>query len=112
METFGVDLLDLGTERLSYPRLARLVVQLPPGARLHRAIVGHAIWTTSEHLLASLIEATVDGNWQRAQLNSKKSIPRPDPIVRPGAKDPKAKNRTTLTPAQIAERLRAQRRAP
>lgn len=86
------------------------MVRLPATSRTYRAIVGHEVWTTEGHLLAVVADLLQGSNWQRAQASSKQRIPRPDPIPRPG-RSPKGVHRTTLTPDQIAARLRAQRRA-
>lgn len=110
LETFGVDLLDLGSDRLSWSRLGRLLDRLPPNSRSYLAVRGYAAWTPREHLLAALVDILQGANWQRAQLNTKRTIPQPKPIPRPGAAKARRENRTELTPAQIAARLRAQRR--
>jgi hypothetical protein len=110
LEVYGVDLMDLGTDRLTWGRLGRLVRQLPPTSRTTAAVLGHSPWSASEHLLAAVVDVLAAANWQRAQAASKKAIPRPEPIPRPGAQQRTNPRRTTLTPEQIAARLRAQRR--
>jgi hypothetical protein len=54
-----------------------------PGSATAAAVAGHVVWSDQEHLLAALIDAVQIGNWQRV---GKKSVPRPKPVPRPGAK--------------------------
>lgn len=111
LETFGVDILDLGTERLTWGRLARLLEALPPNARTRVAVRGFMAYGPTEHVLAAMGDILLHANWQRAQVNSKRSVPDPKPFPRPGPSVAPA-NRTSLTPAEIHRRLVAQRSAP
>lgn len=107
-----MDILDLGTDRLTWGRLGRLLGALPDNSRVRLSIRGFAAFSLTDHVLASLGDLLLHGNWQRAQVNSKRTVPQPKPFPRPGSDRPKRDNRTSLTPAEIHERLLAQRSAP
>lgn len=61
-------------------RLVSLIWQLPSDSRLVRALDPSAEWSTTEHLLAAVVDALHTANWQRG--GGKGS--RPEPIERPG----------------------------
>ena len=83
----GLDLNDLGTDRLDWRRVRAVITYLPSTSALARSIHGDkALWSTTEHLLASAVDALNVANWQRTG----KKGGRPKPIVRPG--DEPAKN--------------------
>ncbi len=108
---FHVDLLSLGGDGLSWRRLGSLVRQMPPGAAIVAATNPQAAWSTSEHLLATIIDAIVQGNWERValQVKPKDRPPLPVPIERPGMPSKRRRaNRTTLTPEEMRRRLIAQ----
>lgn len=91
---------DLGGESLSWPRLARLVRQLPPESATWQSFTGPEPWGTTEHLLALIVDVLQIANWQRA---GDKRAKRPEPLPRPGmAGGPR---RSDLTPAQMRRRL-------
>lgn len=73
---------DLGTERLTWRRLAALIGQLPREAATTLSVHGDVVrWGAVEHLLASVVDLLAAGNWQRG---GKKHAPRPKPVRRPG----------------------------
>jgi len=104
----GVDLGDLGSERLSFRRLRVLLSHLPQESRTVRAIAGDkAMWSLTDHLLAAGVDALRIANWQRG----KKGAKRPKPIPRPGVKDGKRRiGKTDANPRQVARFLAS--RAP
>lgn len=105
----GVDILDLGTERLSWRRLRALIARLPRDSWTVQAIAGdRARWGDQEHLLATIVDALQQGNWMFAAANSKHSPDPPSPIRRPGDPDPTVRlgGTRTLTPAEF-RRLQA-----
>lgn len=67
---------DLGTGRLRWPRLQRLVTGLPDDSRFVRRLSGSAPgrrgtpdigdWPRQERLLASIIDELAIANWQRS----------------------------------------------
>jgi hypothetical protein len=91
---YGIDLLDLYRGRLSLRRLAVLVRQLPPESATVRALTPEAAWSTTDYLLAAVLDAARWGNWLTVETNKRKGAknPRPLPVPRPG--DPV----TTRTP--------------
>lgn len=73
-------MLELYTGELPPAKAAVLIAQLPMHSRTVRAAGGkEAVWSTHEHLLAHILDATRAGNWQRAGKG-----PKPKPIKRPG----------------------------
>lgn len=102
-----MDLLDLGTERLSWRRFRNLVDRLPVGSQLYRDLHGDG-WTATEHLLAAAVDALNAANWQRGNAGNKSPSPKPKPVPRPG--DAAEASTHKLSPAETAERLRALRR--
>ena len=59
--------------------------KLPPGASLWNEIGGDAAWTTSEHLLANVLDTLNAANWQRAgdsKAKAPKPIPRPADLLK------------------------------
>lgn len=108
---FHVDLLGLGGKRLSWRRLGALGRQMPPGAGIVAATNPQAAWSTTEHLLATIVDAIIQGNWERValQVKPKDRPPTPAPIDRPGMPSKRRRaNRTTLTPEEMRRRLIAQ----
>jgi hypothetical protein len=86
---YGVDLLDWHRGRLSSRRLRVLIEHLPPGSSLARAMHGEAAaWTTTEHLLAAVVDQLAVANWMFATVNrdaDAEPLPYPEPVARPGA---------------------------
>lgn len=108
LEHYGVDLMDLGTERLTWGRLWRLVDQLPPGSRTAVALYGEGErWTPLEHLVASVFDAVVTLDYHFRSANTKKGrqADKPEMMWRPGR--PVRRARTTLSSSELARRLKA-----
>lgn len=81
----GVDILDLGTERLSWRRLQVLLAHLPRESWTVREVNGEqARWGDQEHLLATIIDVLVQANWMFVSANSKQPPDMPKPLRRPG----------------------------
>jgi hypothetical protein len=75
----------VGTPRLSWRRLRVLLKHLPEDAATTQEVLGPAgTWNRSDYLLAAAIDQLTLANWQRAQVASKRSIPVPKPLPRPG----------------------------
>lgn len=65
-----------------------------------------AQWSTTEHLLATLIDVTQIGVWQFAAAHSPRRAPdKPKPIPRPGQQSKRPQNRTRLSDNEITRRL-------
>jgi hypothetical protein len=112
LEHYGVDLLDLGTERLSWGRMWRLVDQLPPTSRTAVALYGEeSRWGPLEHLTASVYDAVATLDYHLRAINTRKGRQpdKPEMMWRPGK--PVKRARTTLAPAEVARRLKAMRDA-
>ena len=81
-----------------------MVAQLPPTSRLAVALRGgatHDGWDVGAYLLAAAVDAVNTSAYVTAQVNSRKRIPAPDPIPRPGD-DPSSARRRVVTVAQLA----------
>lgn len=105
----GVDLLDLGTERLTWRRLAVLLAHLPRDSWTVREVSGEAArWGDQEHLLATIADLLTQANWMFAAANSKHAPDLPKPLRRPGDPDPTVRigGKRTATPREF-QRLRA-----
>lgn len=86
MQTYGVDLFDVGTARLSWRRLWSLLAHLPRESRFAQATAGASVsWGYTEHLLATLVDVAQIGNWMFASAHSKLKVDKPHPLPRPGA---------------------------
>lgn len=84
---FGVDVLDVYRNRLSWRRLLVLVERLPADSATARAMHGEAAdWSLTDHLLASVVDALHVANWQRTE-DGAKGRRRPRPLPRPGVSD-------------------------
>lgn len=82
MRFYGLDLLDLGGERLTWRRASSLISLLPAeSATVAAATGGDNAWGLKEQLLAAAVDSIRQGNWQRGGGKG----PRPKPIPRPGA---------------------------
>lgn len=104
MRYYRLDLVrDLGTDALSWRRLAVLVARLPRESSTMRDVHGAAVeWGPVEHLLATAVDVLAAANWQRG---GDKKAPRPKPLLRPGVAA--ARRQDALN---IRERLLDQRR--
>ena len=84
-----MDLLDWHRGTLSSRRLAVLVRHLPADSAFARVREGEsAEWSTTDHLLAAVVDHLAIGNWMYASVNRDEDTPAPDPPVpvpRPGA---------------------------
>lgn len=77
-----------------------LVRHLPPESDTARAELGPVVdWSTTDHLLANVLDVLVEANWQRA---GDKKVPHPKPVERPGEKK-------RMSPTEIRQRLLEQR---
>lgn len=78
-EYYGLDLGDMYRGVLNPYRVWRLIEKLPPGSRTYQAVGGaRATWSTTEYMLANVVDALNAANWQRAGKG-----PRPKPVKRP-----------------------------
>lgn len=85
----GIDLLDLGTPRLDWQRLAVLIEYLPRESATVRETVGdEARWGDGENLLATIVDAIAQLSWMFAKANFTGAPQRPKPLRRPGMRDP------------------------
>lgn len=81
----GLRLRHLGSDALSWRDLLVIVQHSERDAALHRAMNPDAApWGLSEHLLAVLADAVIQGNWMQSR-DGQKNRNRPKPIPRPGA---------------------------
>lgn len=105
MRWYRIDLqADLGTPRLSWRRLGVLVRQLPREAGLPQAVHGDSVaWGTVEHLLATLCDLTIQGNWNFVQSKSRKELPPAKLLRRPGQKDPVEPGVQRMSVAEFAK---------
>jgi hypothetical protein len=83
---YGLELLGCTVRRA-----AVLTSQLPAESRIARALNEHLEWSTTDHLLATVIDAIQINTWVLASAHSdpKKSPKKPEPLERPGAKKAK-----------------------
>ncbi|MEV0494788.1 hypothetical protein [Streptomyces atratus] len=83
-----MDLLDWYRGRLSSRRLAVLVRHLPRDSALAHSLHGEASeWTTTDHLLAVVVDQLAEANWMFATVNRDEDtepIDPPQPVPRPG----------------------------
>ena len=86
---YGVDLGDLWRGVLTPRRATVLMVNLPPGAALWRAMDVSGAWTTGEHLAAHAADALAVANWQRSKAGSE-GRKAPEPLPRPGVEGVKS----------------------
>lgn len=80
----GLRLDHLGTRRLRWRLLVSVVKYAPPDSALMRATFGAQVaWSTTEHLLASLVEMVNWLVWAKTE-DAQHGRNRPKPIQRPG----------------------------
>lgn len=85
----GVDLLDLGTEGLTFGRLGRLIARLPRESWTSREVGGEQTrWGEQEHLLATAIDVLSHLTYLTRAAHFKGRVDPPKPLLRPGVKDP------------------------
>lgn len=100
---YRVDLRDLFRGGLTFRRLEVLIAHLPADAATVAILAPHVdtsvepeherLWTTTQHLLATVVDQLSWLGWMQAAANSKQAPPKPEPMKRPGAK--KAPKRLT-----------------
>lgn len=87
---YGIDLLDFYRGRISLRKLAVLVEGLPAEATVYRNLQPEAAgWDIHTYLLAGILDALNDANWQRAEgkaHNRPERVPRPYDIAVNNAK--------------------------
>lgn len=83
-----------------------LVKGLPHGSATALAVHGEdAVWTVTDHLLASAVDALNVANWQRTKDGARGVRP-PKPMPRPGvAPGARIGNAKGLDPDHVRERL-------
>jgi hypothetical protein len=83
-----VDILDLGTPRLSYRRLINLIRHLPRESATAVAMIGEVHpWDDSDYLLARIADSVAHLGWMFAGVHAKNAPKKPpDPVPRPGDK--------------------------
>lgn len=80
---------DLGTPRLTWRRLRVLLGQLPRESGLVQRTGGDAVrWGAQEHLLASVVDELRIIDWHYVSSHSRKRVPSPPMIPRPGVRTP------------------------
>lgn len=72
---YGLHIDDVGSSRLSWPRLGRLMRQLPMNSALARAHSGGEPWTVADYLLRGVLAAlggpVVESPTERAESTAK-----------------------------------------
>lgn len=63
-------------------------------------------WSATDSMLASILDELRMGNWAYVQVHSEQSVPRPDPIRRPGVSGRRGKLMTLEDAMRIDPRLR------
>lgn len=122
---YGLDYRDLFLRdtRLTWRRLLVLLRHLPPESALNTAIRNDASeselarnsaqadpargrWSATESMLASILDAIRMGNWAYVQVHSEQSVPKPEPIRRPGVSGRRGKVMTLEDAMKIDPRIR------
>ncbi|MER7174196.1 hypothetical protein [Streptomyces mesophilus] len=84
---YGLDLADVWRGQLAPRRVLDLAEHLPTGSALATSLTGdpaHRGWDLHAHLIAHVIDAAHHTAWTVAQAGSRKPVPRPKPLPRPG----------------------------
>lgn len=63
-------------------------------------------WSATDSMLASILDEMRMGNWAYVQVHSEQSVPRPEPIRRPGVSGRRGKLMTLEAAMKIDPRLR------
>lgn len=63
-------------------------------------------WSATDSMLASILDELRMGNWAYVQVHSEQSVPRPEPIRRPGVSGRRGKVMTLEDAMRIDPRLR------
>lgn len=83
-----------------------LIKGLPPESRTFTAIAEHDMrWTMTDYLLAAVIDSVNHNTYVFAQAQTKKKLPKPDEVTRPGKA--KAKKNKPSQFAFMARQARA-----
>ncbi|MFI5533756.1 hypothetical protein ACIA8O_34995 [Kitasatospora sp. NPDC051853] len=86
-----MDLLDWHRDRLSARRLSVLIKHLPRDSALTRELHGEAAdWSTTDYLLANVVDHLAVANWMFATINRDEEadpLDPPEPVVRPGQEE-------------------------
>jgi len=80
LRVYGVD-----SHTVTFRRLKVLLARLPLGA--WGKDQGPASWSQETYMLANVIDAVNQVSWVVAQSNSRRKIPAPKPITRPGQRE-------------------------
>lgn len=93
---YHLDAMDLLRGRMSARKALLLLTALPAESAFISAIapsldatVGDGperLWSTTDQLLASVLDAVREMSWILASVNSKGKVRRPEPLPRPGPK--------------------------
>jgi hypothetical protein len=98
--------LDDVPERLNWRAFRSFVMQdaQQPGSALRRTLIGDDhIWGLPEQLLAAVVDAIQQGNWQRAASGAKRPPKRPKPIPRPGVGKKRGRKAGGTTAVPLSE---------
>lgn len=94
---------DIGTQRLTYGRFGRLLRQLPREAAYVQAVAGAvAAWSTTDHLLASVVNELRIAAYQFGRIHFKPPHTKPTFIESPGTAKP---DKPKMTIVELRERL-------
>lgn len=91
------------------PRRAGVLANaLPPGSATHTALSSDDAWTTTDHLLANVVDLLNGANWQRAGSRGKAPdlLERPQEAARNRAANEAAIARASRRAAALIERRR------
>jgi hypothetical protein len=83
---YALDLRAALSGALSFPDIADLAANLPPGCAVWREHGGPMAWTQAEHFAAYQLHAANVANWQRTKDGQKGSNP-PKPLEPPKSRD-------------------------
>lgn len=99
-----MDIHDLGSRRLTWPRLALVVANSGPGSALVRSMhPEHANWWPLNYQIANLQDLAAGGNWQRG---GDSRATRPDPAYRPGVAVARQSSADRMHDRLLAQRAR------
>jgi hypothetical protein len=93
---------DIGSERLPVDQFLSFVVYAPPGTAVYfRRSEG---WTVNDHLLAQAVDALNYLAWAKT-TDAQRKTPRnrPEPVPRPGMKQPPAQSSSPQRSMTVAE---------
>lgn len=109
---YGIDAMGLLRGTLSVRKAMVLLAALPADSAFVSAIApeldgdtgggSERLWSTTDQLLASVLDAVREMSWVLVSVNSKSKVRRPDPLPRPGPRPDKTKVRR-LSPTARAK---------